>query len=69
MVTPLWFHVHAKPCFTTLTMNNTLATEILKRKGGISSPYQESGEGQMPEMSEIKWAELSYSQKEYLGLY
>jgi len=58
MVTPLWFHVHAKPTFTTLTMNNTVAEEI-KKKGNSSSLHRMSGKEGMSETSKC-------SHKQYL---
>lgn len=64
MVTPSCFHVHAKPSFTTFTMNNTFAEEI-KGEGGGSSPNRGSGNGGMP--GKIWWAGLSCSHKQYLG--
>lgn len=66
MVTPSWFHVHAKTIFTTLTMNDTLAEEI-KEKGGGSSPHRGSGNEGMPGKSDIWWVGLSHSHKQYLG--
>jgi len=66
MVAPSWFHVHAKPSFTTLTMNDTLAEEV-KEEGGGSSPHRGSGNGGMPRKGEIWWTGLSHSHKQHLG--
>lgn len=65
MVSPLQFHVHAKPSFATFTMNDTLAEE-LKEEGVGSSPHSESENGKMPEKSVIWWEGLSCIHREYL---
>lgn len=65
MVSPLQFRVHAKPSFSTFTMNDTLGEE-LKEKGVGFSPHRGSGSGKMPEKSEIWWEGLSCIHTQYL---
>lgn len=65
MVSPLQFHVRAKPSFDTFTMHGTLAEE-LKEEGLGSSPHRASGNGKMPEKSEIWWEGLSCIHIQYL---
>lgn len=66
MVSPLQFHVHAKPSFVTFTVNYTLGEE-LKEEGIGSLSHRGSGNGKMPEKSDIWWEGLSCIQTQYLG--
>lgn len=52
MLSPLQFCVYAKPSFATFTMNDALIEELKEEEVG-SSPHRVSGNGKMPEESEI----------------
>lgn len=62
MVSPLEFHVHAKP---SCAMNYTLAKELKVERVG-SLPHRGSGNRKMPEKSEIWWEGLSCTHTQYL---